>query len=317
MTATDEPATDSYPYRPSSDLLEWIDRNLNWEDVTPGELRCLWVMERHLAECGNRIYHVPQFNAGLTPRRLGFDGISFPALHEVSSYDGSGLAALTVAAYAAAVRVSLAAQPTYSDPAVEESAPRYWEASEVPRRRFVLSDRDGNLVDRFDTAEEREEYIGGDVESYVLTEDDGGRTEYGEPEEGLHTWPTLVVRLHAREHDEARPGMRFYERHPGVGYLRSMIDRLTLPTGPVGTPERSWRDVVDQAVTALVENGPKYPETGQPRPTCVVVRGCPQDIIDEANRGDRLRYSAYRFAASDDDVRPHEVHITYNGGTPP
>lgn len=223
-------------FRPSDWHIQWVASNWGWTDLTADELRCLWVLERYLAERNLRFYHLPEFTS-LAARRIGGQRAAFQiaAPGEMCTYDTVGLGALVVAAHAAAVRVSISTDTVYADWADEEPR-RHWTREDAVREaceRFVWNnggplwfsiDEERHQVETYaalstELLEAREAYPDADI-AY-------GTVDPDEAQHDVHSSNVLVLYLHAREHTGTRPDMAFYERHPGTDYLTDLIDRYT------------------------------------------------------------------------------------------
>lgn len=95
----------------TDDAVTWAENNWQWEHVTDGETRCLWVLEQFLAESNHRLYHLPR---GLKPRRIG-GGIQVVVAEECAgTWDFPGLSALVVAAHVATVRAALSVETVHT-----------------------------------------------------------------------------------------------------------------------------------------------------------------------------------------------------------
>lgn len=212
-------------FTPDPDHLRFIEHNCGWPDPTDDERRCLWVVERYLAESGHRFYHLThpymrRFHGGM--ETLTFGGID--------SYDGAGLAALTVAAFAAAVRVEIRPRNLFCD-LTDEDPRYYWDADDVPAKPFSVtyvgagSQRSG--FERFATREELDERLDdlNETTGATIVEERDDDTDRDEDEIGHYS--ALSIMLHPREH--SRPGMHMFERHPGLDYLTDMIAKIGAP----------------------------------------------------------------------------------------
>lgn len=115
-------------FAPSPFHASWAARNWGWPDLTDDDLRCLWVLEQHLAEQDQRFYHLPLNPA---PERIGDGKFGFRfAVPSFGSFDGAGMGWLTVAAHLARVRVEVTAAYLYrTDPDDFEAEVR-WEGSD-------------------------------------------------------------------------------------------------------------------------------------------------------------------------------------------
>lgn len=226
-------------FRPSDWHVQWVASNWGWTDLTADELRCLWVLERYLAERNLRFYHLPEFT-DLGARRIEGNRAAFqvPMPGELSSYDNAGLASLTIAAFAAAVRVQIGLGESYVNWADEEPR-RHWtrEGAEARARERFVWDNGGPLW--FSVGEERyqvethADLSTALLDTYESRPDDDiayGTVDADDAPCDVRSAPILVMYLHARQGND--PGLSFYERHPGTEYLTGLIDRYTSPTPP-------------------------------------------------------------------------------------
>lgn len=244
---TDTAAPERTAFRPSDWHITWVANAWGWTDLTDEELRCLWVLERYLGESGHKFYHLPQYS-GLDPQRMKFNRAAFTTttLHDVCSFDDQGLAALVVAAFAAAVRVSIGTQSAYVNWAEEE--PRlFWTAEEAEaeaRRQFIDYYGGPFWIKVGDDDEYRAESYAALSTSLIEAREfarKGTTITYGDVNPGdtpldIHEKEVLVIHFHARDPaDAATPSdQRLYECHPGTEYLTNMIDhyRPTIPGAP-------------------------------------------------------------------------------------
>lgn len=242
--------TAAVTFEPSSNSLGVTAGTWRWEDLTEGELRCLWVLEQHLAEFDRRFYHLDR---DLTPRRLGHDQIIVQAIPGgIDSWDGTGLASLTCAAFAAGVRVSVSATHAYYDTEMEES-PWYWHEDEVEAGsdriwvdnhggRYSLSypglpdpvESDREPRDVWETFEFEADR---DARLMTLTDRIG---EVVEPHDAPGTEIGVVaiqtIQLSARSHT-GKSSM--FDYHPDPSYLMGVLDSMWAP--PVPTSRfRRW-----------------------------------------------------------------------------
>lgn len=107
-------------FEPSPRLVGWARRL--WPDLTADDLRCLWVLEQHLAEQDRRYYHLP---SSPPPRRIGEFGFEF-AVDSFGSFDGAGLSWLAIAAHVAHVRVEVGVRAVYHTDPDDFEAPVDW-----------------------------------------------------------------------------------------------------------------------------------------------------------------------------------------------
>lgn len=213
-------------FAPSDDHLRFIASNCGWTDPTPDDLRCLWVVERYLAESNHRFYHLT--HPYMRPFPGGMETLTFGG---IDSYDGAGLAALTVAAFAAAVRVEIRPRNLFFDMTDEE--PRYyWDEDDVPAKPFSVTFviRDQRVgFERFATREELDERLDdlNATTGATIVDERDDDTDRDEDEIGRRS--ELSIMLHPRQ--RSAPGVHMFERHPGLDYLTDMIAKYT-PEAP-------------------------------------------------------------------------------------
>lgn len=241
MTDTTEaPALPPDRFRLSEWHTNWIASNWDITDLTDGEHRCLWVLERYLAESNHRFYHLD--HPGIRRMRWcdGFESLTFGG---VDSWDSTGLAALTICAFAAAVRVEIRTTAFYYD-AEDDEPSTYWDEADVPRRHYLVTYRTAKGFDgepfkpprypytttsRFTDEAERDEHI-------AFLKGVGRHDEFDadyDPEGcDIHEVKRLSIMLTARNPDAPS----IVEGHPGLDYLTKMIDRVKAGDPTPGVP---------------------------------------------------------------------------------
>lgn len=231
------------PYRPGKLMLDHAKRR-GWDDLTDDHHRCLWVMEKWLAQTNNRIYHIEQFTDLEIRRVPGFRPcFQAPMLRsEISSFDFAGLDALTVAAFAAGVRVQIGSGTVYYDRNLEEPR-RFWTEAEAERySRQMFLDDNGPLW--IEVNGERTPILSYPELSITLRDEVDpdfqtatyGRIDFNDCDVDIRERPTMTLYFHAR--NCADDTDRSMERHPGTEHLIQMINDWS-PEALLGATEGS------------------------------------------------------------------------------
>lgn len=208
-------------------------RRWGWDNLTADELRCLWVVDRFLAERNQGWHRVARPAPIRQPNSQGF---LFATDGEVATHDGAGLASLVVAGFQARVRVAIRMATVWSaemddpEPFLTNADCRY----DVQRRFDEAGDRWEVATELFKsevfpTREEAEARISGlgvGVDPSWCVIDRAALVDIA-PQQ------TLVVHVSPRDRDDGT----IIGGHPGVDRLVDLIAECGVAAGTEETQD--------------------------------------------------------------------------------